>query len=248
MGRVPDFARDEAAALLANAVNLWRLSPGSAHQVIDVAVQCLVANVDSPTLRELAGASPRESQFVLERLIEDTLQELGMQDVLVVNAQRGALAAVLHRFKGNEFSARELARWAHTNIGHDGDARCQVFVDLDDKYDTVDYSDYGTEDLDRWTTEEADAFLEGRPSPGRTTVWRTPPSPTAVICGPRRWRRRFEVRISPGGRTLAPRSWDDLWARLPELGVPWRNVSFESSHVRDQVLKAWGKHPDAPAG
>jgi hypothetical protein len=247
MGRMPDLARDEATALLADAVSLWRLSPGNANEVIDAAVQCLLADVDSPALRELAGAPPWESQFVLERLIEDTLQELGMQDVLLVEAQRGAFAAALRRFKRNEFSARELAQWAHTNIGHDGDARCQVFVDLDDMYDTVEYSDYGAEDLDSWTAEEADAFLDGRPSSGRTTVWRTPPSPTAMICRPRRWRRRFEVRISPSGRTLAPRSWDDLWGSLPELGVPWRNVSFESDQVRDQVLKAWGKHPDAPA-
>jgi len=170
-----------------------------------------------------------------------------MQDVLAVNAQRGALAAVLHRFKRNEISARELARWAHTNIGHDGDAKYQVFVDLDDMYDTVGYADYDTEDLDHWTAEEADAFLKGGPSPGRTTVWRTPPSPTAVICGPRRWRRRFEVRISPSGRAFSPRSWDDLWGSLPELGVPWRNVSFESNRVRGQVFKAWGEHSDAPA-
>lgn len=177
MGRMPDLARDDAVALLADAVSLWRLSPGNANEVIDAAVQCLVADVDSPTLRELAGASPRDSQFVLERLIEDTLQELEMQDALAVNAQRGAFAAVLHRFERNEVSARELARWAHTNIGHDGDARCQVFVDLDDMYDTVNYSDYATEDLDHWTAEEADAFLKGRPSAGRTTVWRTPRVP-----------------------------------------------------------------------
>ena len=58
---------------------------------------------------------------------------------------------------------------------------------------------------------------------------------------------KFEVRISPSGRSFSPTSWGDLWASLPELDVPWRNVSFESNHVRDQVLKAWGKHPDAPA-
>ena len=58
-----------------------------------------------------------------------------------------------------------VVRWAHTNIGHGRDARCEVFVDLDDMYGTVDYSDYSTEDLDRWTAEEADAYLDARPSP-----------------------------------------------------------------------------------
>jgi hypothetical protein len=175
MGRMSDLAQEEAIVLLADAVSLWRLIPGTIAHVIDAAVRCLVADVDSPTLRELAGASPQDSQFVLEPLIEDTLQELGMQEVLAVNAQRAALTAALRRFKRNEVSASELVRWAHTYIGHDGDAQCQVFVDLDDMYDTVDYSDYDTDDLDRWTTEEADAFLEARPSPGHTKVWRMPP-------------------------------------------------------------------------
>jgi hypothetical protein len=243
---MPDVTQDQAAARLADAVSVWRLSPGTVNEVIGAAVQCLVADVDSPALRDLAAASPRDSRFELEPLIEDTLQELGMQDVLAVNAQRAALAVMLRRFKDNEFSARELARWAHDHIGHDGDARCQVFVDLDDMYDTVEYSDYGVDDLDRWSADEANAFLEGRPSPGPNDDWRTLPSPTAVICGPMRWRGRFGVRISPSGRTVSSRSWEDLWSSLPELGVPWRNVSFESSHVRDQVLKAWGEHPDDP--
>lgn len=173
------LAPDEATALLADAVSVWRLSPGTVNEVIDAAVQCLVAGVDSPALRELAGASPRDPQFVLEPLVEDTLAELGMLNVLSVNAQRGALAAMLRRFKRNEFSAREVVRWVHDHIGHDGDERCQVFVDLDDMYDTAVYSDVDTEELERWMTDEANAFLEGRPSPGRTTVWRTPPSPTS---------------------------------------------------------------------
>ena len=168
MNGMPDLARDRATALLADAVSLWRLSPGTADDVVDAAVQCLVAGVDSPTLRELAGASSRESQFVLEPLIEDTLHELGIEDASAVDVQRGAMAAVLRRFKRNELSAREVVRWAHTTIGHEGDARCQVFVDLDDRYDTVDYAGHSTDDLDRWTAEEADAFLEGRPSSGRS--------------------------------------------------------------------------------
>jgi hypothetical protein len=170
MGCMVGRARDEARVLLADAVSLWRLGPEKTKEVIDAAVQCLVADVDSPTLRELAGASPLGSQFVLEQLIEDTLQELGMQDVLAADVQRGALVAVLHAFKRQEFSAREVAQWAHAHIGHSDDERCEVFVILDDVYESLGYIESSIEDLDRWTAEEADAFLEGRPSPGRTTV------------------------------------------------------------------------------
>ncbi len=165
---------EDATARFCGAVDLWRLSAANTGEVIDAAVACLVAGVDSPTLRELAGASPRDSQFELEPMIECTLQELGLEHVLTLGPQRGALVAMIRGFKSGDFSARELVRWAHTYIGHDGDESCQVFVDLDDMYDTLDHSDYTAKDLDRWTAEEADAFIEGRPSPGRTGVWRTP--------------------------------------------------------------------------
>lgn len=247
-GRVPAVTPEDPTARFSDAVSLWRLCAANTGEVIDAAVACLTADVDSPTLRELAGASPRDSQFELARMIENTLKELGLEQVLTVGTQRGALSAMIRRFKNGELSARELARWAHTYIGHDGDESCQIFVDLDDMYDTADYSDYGPEDLDRFTAEEADAFIERRPSPGRTAVWRTPQSPVAMILGPRRWRNRFKVRIVPGGREFSARSWDDLWASLPETGVPWRSVSFESEGVRTAVLRAWGRHPDSPGG
>jgi hypothetical protein len=237
----------EATERLCDAVNLWRISATYTSAVIDAAVACLVAGVDSPTLRELAGASSRESQFELDPMIETTLQELGLGHVLADGPQRGALTAMVRRFKAGRLSARELARWAHKFIGHDGDGSCQVFVDLDDMYDTADYADYDADALDRWTAEEADAFLAGDPSPGRTKVWRTPPAATATIVGPRRSRKQFTVRISPGGRRFRARGWDDLWGSLPEMGVPWRNVSYESVEVRHAVLKAWGEHPDSPA-
>ncbi len=240
---------DEATTQFCDAVSLWRLSAANSGEVIDAAVACLVAEVDSPTLRELAGASPRDSQFELERLIESTLQELGLEQVLAISPQRGALATMIRRFKNGEFSARELARWAHAYIGHDGDESCQVFVDLDDLYDTADYSHhYGAEDLDRFTAEEADAFIEGRPSPARTRLWQAPEDLAVTVLGPRRWRNRFRVRIDPRGREFWARGWDDLWAGLPEIGVPPRTVSFESEGVRMAVLKAWGSQPDPPAG
>lgn len=243
--RVQGPTPEDATVRFRDAVNLWRISATNTGEVIDAAVGCLLAEVDSPTLRELAGASPRDSQFELEPMIERTLQELGLEEVLDVGPQRGALTAMIRRFNDGDLSARDLARWAHSYIGHDGDASCQAFVDLDDMYDTADYADYGAGDLDRWTAEEADAFLAGRPSPGRTSVWRTPQSPAAVILGPRRWRGRFKVRVAPGGREFWARGWDDLWGSLPEMGVPWRSVAFESEGVRTAVLKAWGEHPDS---
>ena len=237
----------EARAGLADAFSIWRLMPGTVAGVIGAATECLVAGVDSPRLRELAGASPRESQFVLQPLIEDTLDELGLHGVRASNVQHAALTAMLHRLEGGTVTERDLARWAHTHIGHDGDARCQVFVDLDDMYDVSESGIlYSLQDLDHWVRDETGAFLQGLPAVGRTRIWREPASRSVMICGPRRGSRRFFVRVLPSGREFRARNWDDLWSSLPEMGVPWRNVSFESDDVRALVMKRWGGHPDAP--
>ena len=240
-----DLTREGATSLLADAVAIWRLQPGSVKDVIDAAVDCLVADVDTPSLRVLAGADPRDSRWVLEPLIEDTVRELGLPELLSVSPQRAALTVMLRRFKANEVSGRELAGWAHTHVGHDGDADCQPFVDLDDAYDVADYTGQSLSELDRWTHDEADAFLAGRPSPRRRDTW-TWDKPRAVIVGPRKWRRRFTVRVLPGGREFSAARWDDVWGRLPEMGVPYRNVSFETAEVSRQVMAAWGDNPEAP--
>ena len=69
-----------------------------------------------------------------------------------------------------------------------------------------------------------------------------------VIGRRNRLSRRFALVRHPDGLTLSAGRWDDVWAACPEFNVPWRNVEFENDNVRDQVLKAWGTHPDMPAG
>lgn len=188
-----DLTREAATSLLSDAVALWRLQPGLVEDVVDAAVDCLVADVDTPSLRVLAGADPKDSRWVLEPLIEDTVRELGLTELLSISPQRAALTVMLRRLEANEVSASELVGWAHTHVGHDGDPDCQRFVDLYDAYGLADYTGQSLSELDRWTREEADAFLAGRPSPRRWST-RTWDEPRAVIVGPRRWRRRFTVR------------------------------------------------------
>ena len=86
--------------------------------------------------------------------------------------RRAALTAVLRRYARGELTAAAAAQWAHRYIGRNGDAACQIFVDFDDMYDTVNYGSYTVADLDEWMAEETGAFLAGRASPGRTRIWR----------------------------------------------------------------------------
>ena len=167
-----DRAGEDATGRLSDAVAFWRVGAAPASGVVDAAVECLVADVDSPALRELAGMSPRESRYILDPLIDQALEELGAGRLVAANPQRAALTAVLKRYQRGELTAAAAAGWAHRYIGHDGDAACQIFVDFDDMYNTVNYASYTVADLDQWMAEETGAFVAGRASPGRTRVWR----------------------------------------------------------------------------
>lgn len=49
-------------------------------EVIEAAVNCLVDGIDTPSLRLLAGASPKDSTEEVEGLVRATLQELGLPE------------------------------------------------------------------------------------------------------------------------------------------------------------------------
>lgn len=64
---------------LFDTVARWRPEHGGGHdEVIDAACAALGEGIDSPSLRELAGASPGDSHFDLQRLVERTFEELGI--------------------------------------------------------------------------------------------------------------------------------------------------------------------------
>ncbi|MGH3296201.1 MAG: hypothetical protein ACRDP7_30830 [Trebonia sp.] len=111
-----DQATEAAVGRLSDAVALWRVGAAQASDVVNAAVECLVADVDSPTLRELAGVSPRESRFTLDPLVDQTLDELGADRLTDADLQRAALTAVLRRYQHGELTAAEAAQWAHQYI------------------------------------------------------------------------------------------------------------------------------------
>lgn len=135
---------------------------------------CLVDGWDSPSLRRLAGASPRDSMWEVEPLIRDTADELGLSAVFEENTQRGALEAILRRYVAGALAPREVAAWAHANIGHDGPRECDPFVNLDDMYDEMDVLGYSERDLDDRMAAEASALLAGESSPGTTVGYGVP--------------------------------------------------------------------------
>jgi hypothetical protein len=72
--------RDDAAAQrLYDAASQWQANPdGGPAAVIDAACQALVDGLDSPALRELAGAAPTDRHGEVSPLVDLTLDELGL--------------------------------------------------------------------------------------------------------------------------------------------------------------------------
>lgn len=68
--------------LLYDAATRWNAPPTwrGPEEVIEAACNCLVDGIDSPSLRLLAGASPKDPAQEIEGLVRATLQELGLPE------------------------------------------------------------------------------------------------------------------------------------------------------------------------
>lgn len=167
---------DQMAAwhLFRTPVGLWRSSPKEGTKnLIDAATDLLVLGHDSPALRELAGMSITDSAYEVEPVVHRVLEEIGVETLLDVSADRAGLEAQLERFLDGEVGLGQLSRWAHSAIGHEGDEECQPFVLLDDIYDNWEHAGRDLEYLEVTARRAAHDFLAGR------TVtrldWLTPP-------------------------------------------------------------------------
>ncbi|RNI03695.1 hypothetical protein EEZ25_09730 [Micromonospora aurantiaca] len=142
---------------LQDATALWSIRQCTAAEVIEAACDCLVAGVDSPSLRILAGVSPAAGSQELIQWLEPTLDEVGLT-YLPQCSQVGEDAAVrvmASRLLAGALTPRELARWAHSVIGHDGTPLAEELVLLDDDYDTLEFGEETGADIDARVLAEA---------------------------------------------------------------------------------------------
>lgn len=165
----------DAAALarLQEAAALWSVGPGTAAQVIEAACDCLMAGVDSPTLRILAGASCAKGgeSDELRRWLEDALTELSLT-YYPEGSREGEEAAVrlmARRVLAHEIAPRDLTVWAYLHITWDGTPLAAELVTLESAYEYVEsvqdaYPDAGdtTADIDADVIAEARRLVEAR--------------------------------------------------------------------------------------
>jgi hypothetical protein len=80
-----DLSGDPAARLAAT-ITLWRLGAVRSEEVVDDATDALVAGLDSPTLRLLAGVRRADAPAEVDDLITSVVEELGLPEVELATA------------------------------------------------------------------------------------------------------------------------------------------------------------------
>lgn len=124
-----------ALARLVDAINLYRLQPTRMTGLLaDEATGALVAGCDSPALRQLAGASIGDNLWSIDALVDNVTTELNLPAAPTGQGREvQSAAAMCRRALRGEVEVREVARWAHQVIGHEGPPDLQPLVELDDR-------------------------------------------------------------------------------------------------------------------
>ncbi|SDK63014.1 hypothetical protein SAMN04487820_11082 [Actinopolyspora mzabensis] len=131
---------DTAATVLQENAALWSAREIHAEELVRVACDALLADLDSPTLRVLAACTRAEAGESVPALLPAALDELGLVFYpLDSEAGRVAVARILaQRVLAGELTAREFARRIHLAHGHELELT-ELVAGLDDQYTTVGY-------------------------------------------------------------------------------------------------------------
>lgn len=102
-------------------------------RVVDTAVDALVAGLDSPSLRELAGVYGDETWSEIDNLILHIVDELGLPHPTEDRALRLDLRRRSVKLLAAEVEPIDLVAWGDRRVGYDGpiDLRALTFLDAE---------------------------------------------------------------------------------------------------------------------
>ncbi|MGX4658488.1 hypothetical protein ACWCHM_32930 [Micromonospora sp. SCSIO 07396] len=169
---------DDALARLQEAAVLWSVGSGTPGGVIGAACDCLVAGVDTPTLRILSGISPTpgSESDELGRWLGDALAELSLT-FFPEGSRAGedeAVRIMARRLLDRTITARALTSWAYGFITRDGTPLAAGLIDLEYAYEIVEavvhdgqpYPDDAVAGVDADVVAEARRLLGGTAGDG----------------------------------------------------------------------------------
>ncbi|MFE2532092.1 hypothetical protein [Streptomyces sp. NPDC059371] len=147
---------EPAARELQDRAVLWSVGEIRATDVVAAACEALVAGLDTPALRILAACTRAEADYDVRDLLPPALDELGLAFYSVgsVAGQEAAARALAARMLAGEMTPRELAFRIHSRFGHELPL-VEGLAELDDDYDTLDYSNRTRAQVDADVTAEA---------------------------------------------------------------------------------------------
>jgi NADH dehydrogenase len=185
---------------LINQLSLGRVHPAvGAHDVVTFAGDLLVAGMDSPALRELAGESPAARFRDIAPLIERTLEELGAALPSPEEDQRRALWVMCEGLLEGTVTPRELTSWAVTVFAYDGPESARDLANLDNDFDGAE-ADWGLSTVAQ-VIADVEALARRVVAAERRALLYPRPVPTvrtAITGGTGFVGRHVEERFAPG--------------------------------------------------
>jgi hypothetical protein len=154
---------DQALRNLRETVALWNVDYVRSTDVVDAACDLLVAGLDSPSLRILAGVPRRNADIEVPQIVEPALREIGLEYHCRGSreAEEAAVRALAMRVLSGSVEPSALTVWAHRRFGHDGLDLAQRLVELDDVYDAYEYDDGDQSTVDDDVIAEARRLVSG---------------------------------------------------------------------------------------
>ncbi|MFF3561336.1 hypothetical protein ACFYXS_14970 [Streptomyces sp. NPDC002574] len=156
---------ETAAHTLQDCAILWSIGESRASDVVSAACDALVTGLDSPALRRLAACTRGEADDDVPELLPPALDELGLTFYAAgsIFGREAAMRAFARRTLAGRLTPRELAFRVHQLFGHRLPLAARL-AELDDEYDTLEYSDRTLEQIDTEVMTEARRLAHYRDS------------------------------------------------------------------------------------
>lgn len=146
---------------LQDAATLWVAEVSGPDDLIRAAAEAVAAGLGGLGLAQLAGEPYGTIDWNFPDLVREALSEvsLHLDDARSDQAQLSALRLLCRQILESGRPAREVARWAHQAIGHDGPTSAEPMVVLDDMYDLAEDGLYDSQTMQVEALNAARAVL-----------------------------------------------------------------------------------------
>jgi len=153
---------EDARARLYDVAVLWGVGYVVAVDVVDAACDALVAGLDGPSLRILAGVSRRHADEEVPEIVEAALRDVDLPSHprASQDAEEAAIRVLAARVLAGLLAPCGLTGWAFLRYGHDTQPLAERLVELDELYELVEHSETTHGEIDADVRAEARRIVQ----------------------------------------------------------------------------------------